>query len=163
MRALFVLLLSLIVGTAQGQEEWTTYRDPACGYAVEHPAAGFDITVTDTGLTLIEEGGAGQIDIYCASNAGRRSPAGFEQVLAEAERIREITYSRSGSSWLALSGYYQADQQRGDDLIFYAKFMFSSDLSQLGAFEASYPATDRQRFDAIVERMEDSLTAPRED
>lgn len=160
MRALFVLLLSLIVATAQGQETWTTYRNSACGYAVEHPAAGFEVTVTDTGLALTEEGAAGQIDIYCATNAERRSPTGFEQVLAGAERIREITYSRSGRSWLAVSGYYQGDQKRGDDLIFYAKFMFSSDLSQVAAFEASYPATDRQRFDAIVERMEDSLTAP---
>ncbi|KQW77732.1 hypothetical protein ASC89_21485 [Devosia sp. Root413D1] len=161
MRAFFVLLLGLLASTAQGQEAWTVYRNAACGYAVEYPAAGFDITETDTGLTLIEQDAAGQIDIYCATNAERRSPAGFEQVLAGAERIREITYSRNGRSWLAVSGYYQADQARGDDLIFYAKFMFSPDLSQLSAFEASYPAGERQRFDAIVERMEDSLTAPR--
>jgi len=161
MRALFVLLLSLIVGTAQAQEAWTVYRNAACGYAVEHPVAGFDVTVTDTGLTLIEQGAAGQIDIYCATNAQRRSPAGFEQVLAGEERIREITYSRSGRSWLAVSGYYQADQERGDDLIFYAKFMFSADRSRLAAFEASYPASERRHFDAIVERMEDSLSAPR--
>ncbi|MDF2982581.1 MAG: hypothetical protein K0Q69_2353 [Devosia sp.] len=161
MRALFVLLFSLIAGTAQGREGWTVYQDAACGYALEHPVAGFDVTVTDKGLTLIEQGASGQIDIYCATNAERRSPASFERVLAGAERIREITYSRNGRSWLAVSGYYQADQERGDDLIFYAKFMFSADFSRLAAFEASYPASERQHFDAIVERMEDSLTAPR--
>lgn len=54
----------------------------------------------------------------------------------------------------------RGEEERGDELIFYAKFMFSTNLSHLAAFEASYPATDRKRFDAIVERMEDSLTSP---
>ena len=162
MRALNILsaavfLLSL---PAHGQERWSIYQNDLYQYVVAIPMAGFTASETEKGITLTEDGGRGQIDIYGATNPERLGPEQFKDALAGADRIREITYTRYGRSWLAVSGYFQGSEERGDDLIFYAKFMFSADRSQLAAFEASYPASDRQRFDAIVERMEDSLTAP---
>lgn len=161
MRVQLVVLSSLLCGVAHAQEPWAVYDNSAYGCVVEHPAEGFEGTITQKGLTLVENTGSGQIDIYGATNAERLSPADFKTVLADADRIREITYSRNGRSWLVVSGYYQGDDERGGDLIFYAKFMFSADLTRLCAFEASYPVPNRKHFDAIVERMEDTLTAPR--
>ncbi len=162
MRALNILFAAALVLSvpAYGEERWSTYRNDLYQYAVAHPTAGFTASETEKGITLIEDGGRGQIDIYGATNPEGLGPAQFKDALAGAERIREITYTRNGHSWLAVSGYFQGNEERGDDLIFYAKFMFSADRSRLAAFEASYPVTERKRFDAIVERMEDSLTAP---
>lgn len=162
-RAVYALLAASLIlgfGEVKGQESWGVYQNSLYGYAVEHPRAGFAVTESERGLTLTEEGGRGQVDIYGAANAEGLGPEEFEKALLGAERIREITYSRRGRTWLAVSGYYRGDEERGDDLIFYAKFMFSADLSQVAAFEASYPVTERRRFDAIVEQMEDSLTSP---
>jgi hypothetical protein len=162
LRALNILLAAALLLTipAYGQERWSVYKNDLYQYGVAHPTAGFTASETGKGLTLAEDGGRGQIDIYGATNPEGLGPAQFKDALAKAERIREITYTRNGRSWLAVSGYYRGDGERGGDLIFYAKFMFSPDRSRLAAFEASYPVSDRQRFDAIVERMEDSLTAP---
>jgi hypothetical protein len=80
--------------------------------------------------------------------------------LADAERIRQITYSRSGNSWFVVSGYYNRSSEEDADLIFYAKFMISADRQSVSAFEASYPISDKRRYDPIIERMEDTLTPP---
>lgn len=163
MRAIAVMLV-LAVGLGStaslGQAEWRSYENARFGYTAELPTTGFSATETDKGLTLLEEGGRGQIDIFGAANAERLGPAQYEQVLAGADRISEITYARRGQSWLVVSGYYKRDAQRGDNLIFYAKFMFSGDRRTIAGFEASYPSESREKFDPIVERMEDHLTAP---
>ena len=102
----------------------------------------------------------GQIDVYGAVNSKQLSPRDFEEALSAAERIREITYARRGASWFVISGYYLREDDRSDDLIFYAKFMFSPDRSRLAAFEASYPVADKARWAPIIEAMEDSFSAP---
>jgi hypothetical protein len=38
--------------------------------------------------------------------------------------------------------------------------MISNDDKSIAAFEASYPLSQKRRFDPIVERIEDSLTRP---
>ena len=154
------LLLTL---TAVGAPEihWQIYEDPAYGYEVELPLGTFTgARREDNGVILTETDGRGQIDVYGAVNTHGLSPREFEAELSDADRIREITYARRGRSWFVISGYYRREGDDSDDLIFYAKFMFSPDRERLSAFEASYPVSDKRRFDAIIERMEDSLTSP---
>lgn len=55
-----------------------------------------------------------------------------------------------------LSGHYT-----GDGLIYYAKYVFSPDLSQVGGFEISYAASEKVRMDPIVEHLEASFRGPR--
>ena len=164
-RLMYLLLVSMLAITAgvAAQIAWQGYRNPTYGYAIALPLGPFLITdaASEKGLTLVEEDGRGQIDIYGAVNSEALSPAEFEQALAGAERIREITYARRSNSWFVISGYYRREDDSSDDLIFYAKFMFSPDRNTLSAFEASYPISAKRRYDPIIERMEDSLTAPR--
>ena len=75
-------------------------------------------------------------------------------------RIRDVTFAVRGNSWFVLSGYYRRAGDESDDLIFYAKFMFSPDRSRFAGFEASYPEADRKRWEPIIEAMEDSFRAP---
>jgi hypothetical protein len=153
-------LLTLSAIGAQGIH-WQRYEDAAYGYEVDLPLGMFTGSRRDdNGVTLVEIDGRGQIDVYGAANTENLSPREFQAVLSGADRIREITYARRGQSWFVISGYYRREGDDSDDLIFYAKFMFSPDREHLSAFEASYPVRDKRRFDAIIERMEDSLTSP---
>lgn len=141
---------------------WETYRNPAYGYEISLPGSPFAVEERPEGegVTLIDIAGRGQIDVYGATNAENLSPREFEAVLAGAERIRDVTYSVRGESWFVLSGYYHREGDESDDLIFYAKFMFSPDRSRFAGFEASYPEGDRARWEPIIEVMEDSFRAP---
>ncbi len=162
MRILVSLLLTLIAVefTLAAPLDWQTYRHPERGFSIALPVEGFSSAPTGRGVTLLEAEGRGQIDVYGAANAAGLTPREFEAALLGAERIREVTYSRRGASWFVISGYYHRENDTSDDLIFYAKFMFSPDGATLSAFEASYPLADRVRFDPIIERMEDTLTRP---
>ena len=162
MRLLPALVLAVLALLPLSAGAWETYRNPSYGYAIALPGAPFAVEERPDkqGVTLIDIAGRGQIDVYGAENAEDLSPREFEAVLGEAERIREITYARRGKSWFVLSGYYHREGDDSDDLIFYAKFMFSPDRSRFAGFEASYPEGDRARWDPIIEAMEDSFRAP---
>jgi hypothetical protein len=162
MRLLPALVLAVLALLPLPAGAWETYRNPTYGYAIALPGAPFAVEERPDkqGVTLIDIAGRGQIDVYGAENAEGLSPRAFEAVLAEAERIREVTYAWRGKSWFVLSGYYHREGDDSDDLIFYAKFMFSPDRSRLAGFEASYPEGDRARWDPIIEAMEDSFRAP---
>jgi hypothetical protein len=157
---LFAAILGLLPSAVAAQVSWADYSNSLYGYSIEYPAEGFSISQSEKGLSLIEDGGRGQIDVYGAANVDQATPRKFEAVLRKADRIRRVTYSRGGGTWLAISGYYRREGDVQDGLIFYAKFMFSLDLSHLAAFEASYPVEDKKRYAPIIERMEDTLTAP---
>lgn len=159
--AAFVLLLS--ASLAVGQDiEWRRYVNDDFGYRIDLPLGLFEITESkDAGLSLTEVDGLGQIEIYGAYNELGLSTADFADELSQADRIDEVTYRTGGRSWFVLSGYYAREGQEVEDLIFYAKFMFSADRSRVAAFEISYPLADKRRFDRIVARLERSLRAPR--
>ena len=164
MRALLPLFLAAVLAVAAAPAGASQlYWNPTYGYEIELPGGPFAVEEAPNGkgVTLIDSAGRGQIDVYGAQNAENLSPREFEAVLGRAERIRDITYARRGSSWFVISGYYHREGDESDDLIFYAKFMFSPDRTRLAAFEASYPEADRARWDPIIERMEDSFRAPR--
>ena len=163
MRLLPALVVAILALLPLPAGAWETYENPAYGYAIALPGSPFAVEerADKEGVTLIDIAGRGQIDVYGAANAENLSPREFEAVLAGAERIRDVTYARRGKSWFVLSGYYFREGDDSDDLIFYAKIMFSPDGARLAGFEASYPEADRARWDPIIEAMEDSFRAPR--
>jgi hypothetical protein len=143
------------------EDEWSFYQDPDFGFTIEVPTGVMEqLAEAPRGVRFREIGGSGLLDVYGGANSARLNP---EEIAAELERnpqIGEVTYRASGDRWVALSGYYTRADYAGDDLIFYAKFMFNDDLSHLSAFEISYPERERMRFAPIVEHMEDTLSAP---
>jgi hypothetical protein len=162
MRLIIILAMFLFTASGGTAGEWQRYTDPAFGYEVELPDEGFDTDADPArnGLTLYEQNGRGQIDVYAISNDQRLGLKELRDALSRAERIRQITYSRAGASWFVISGYYRRASDEKGDLIFYAKFMLSADRRSFSAFEASYPAGDKERYDPIIERIEDTLTRP---
>lgn len=163
MRLLVTLLVFVLGAGPTLAFEWRHYSDPIFGYSVIVPDEGFDIEADPArnGLTIYERDGRGQIDVYAIRNDHGLSLAELKSALSRAERIKQITYSRAGTSWFVISGYYKRPVGEDTDLIFYAKFVISKDHESIAAFEASYPISEKALFDPIIERMEDSLTRPR--
>ncbi|HEV7276808.1 MAG TPA: hypothetical protein VGN80_11005 [Devosiaceae bacterium] len=142
---------------------WQYYEDPELGFTIDLPLAQFELIEDDAGpevMRLYERGGDAMIEVYGGENVEGLSAAGFADMLSRADRIAEVTYRTGGRSWFVLSGYYERLGFEAQELIFYAKFMFSPGLERFAAFEISYPADEKQRFDALVERLEASFRRP---
>lgn len=160
---LAVLLFALSLPALAQGPGWERYEVPEPGFSIELPLADFEALGDDGGpemLRLYERGGDAMIEVYGGENADGLSAAGFADMLSHADRVAEVTYHTGGRSWFVLSGYYRRLGFEEEELIFYAKFMFSPDLERFAAFEISYPADEKQRFDAVVERLEVSFRRP---
>jgi hypothetical protein len=162
LRAAIGLVLLAFATSAQARTaDWSNYENSTYGYRVDIPAGQFAVREQNSEkLTLQEVGGLGEIDVYGATNPNRATPGEFAAALEHATRIKDITYRASGRGWLVLSGHYNREGGEAEDLIFYAKFMFSADRSLLSAFEISYPLRLKKQFDPVVARMERTLRAP---
>ena len=143
--------------------DWRVYRDTVFDFSVEIPFALFEPAPEGgRGLRLYEIGGGpARLDVYGAENAQGLSPEEFVAMLYEGEPIGEVTYRAGGKNWFVLSGYYAVEAPSDDQMIFYTKFMFSSDGKRISAFEIGYPKQDKALFDPIVERLEQTLSPPR--
>lgn len=143
------------------QVNWERYEDPQYGFSAELPYGAFEPLGEEGsgGLTLREVGGSGQISIY-GGDAGGLTLESFAERLSSGEEVRTITYQAGGNSWFVLSGYYEPEAA-GERLIFYTKVLLSADRESFSAFEISYDPAEKQRFDPLVSRIEDSFTRPR--
>jgi hypothetical protein len=163
MRIMLATAFMLLLAVAAPAADWRHYSDPEFGYSIDLPEDGFEVEVdaVGNGLTLYDRKGRGQIDVYAFRDDEELNLRRIRAELENADRIKQITYSRSGASWFVISGYYRRPDDEASDLIFYAKFMLSADRRVLSAFEASYPVAEKRRYDPIIERIEDTLTRPR--
>jgi hypothetical protein len=160
--ALLLLPASALAQGDGGAINWTGYSDPDFGFSVDLPLGLFEPVEQEAGLglTLIEMDGTGQLSIYGGAAAGLTLDQ-FAERLSAGEQVRTITYQTGGNSWFVLSGDYAPDDHGGPPLIFYTKVLLSPDGDSFSAFEISYPRHDKARYDAIVERIEGSITRPR--
>jgi hypothetical protein len=143
------------------EPDWMIYQDAEFGFTLELPLHLFqEVENTEKGIQLREASGDGLLEVYGVENAEYLSPDEIATVLEDDPQITEVTYQASGANWIVLSGYYERESYESGELIFYAKFMFNANRSRISAFEISYPERDRDRYDSIVERLEESLSRP---
>ena len=155
--ALVVMFVLALVHPSAGLE-WRQFGDPDLGFRVSLPVDLFtDRTVKGSSLHFSDSTGDVVLDLYGAKNAERLPPTTVADQLALSDRIDEVTYRRHGRSWFVLSGYYAREGYEPHDLVFYTKFMFSSDRARFTAFEISYPAAMKDELDHVVERIEDTF------
>jgi len=148
----------VLVGTA-GATSWSSFRDPTGRYAIELPTDTFEYVATGEAghLTLSEKGGDAIIDVYSGRNIKHLTPGKFIDELAGAPRIADVTYTARGRTWFVISGHYVRENADVGPLIYYAKFVFSADLSKFAAFEISYSVAEKRRIDSIVTHLEKTL------
>lgn len=140
-------------------QSWERHVDDGLGFSIELPTERFEAVASADGrLQLSEIDGTAQLDIFGVQNPEALSLAQFRSMMEAADPTRRITYRAAGGNWFVLSGYLEGERE---PTIFYAKFMLNRARTALSAFEISYPAAEKARFDATVERIEDSLTSPR--
>jgi hypothetical protein len=156
------LLLGL-VGQAEAAS-WSTFHDPEGRFSIELPTEAFQSSPgsAEAGhFTFSEVGGGAIVDIYSGRNVQGLKPRDFIRTLSSSPRIADVSYSAAGTTWFAISGHYVREATDEADLIYYAKFVFTSDLSKFAAFEISYPVREKLRMDPIVTRLERALALTR--
>ncbi len=155
---LFALAICLALAGAALAEDWQRYYSPA-GFSISVPVGRFSVESESEGrLSLREEDGSAQIDVFGVTNAESLGVGQFMDMIEAADPSRRTTYRAAGNSWFVLSGYLDDEPV---PTVFYAKFMLNREGTALSAFEISYPASRKFVFDPLVETMEDSLTSPR--
>jgi hypothetical protein len=142
---------------------WSRLIDPGGQFVIDVPTPSFRQEVSDKAShkTFIEVDGAAIIDVYAGRNLKRMVPTAFIQELSHAPRIEDITYAAQGRSWFAISGHYVREGAGQGALIYYAKFVFTADLTRFAAFEISYPVTEKRAMDPVVTHLEKSLRLTR--
>jgi hypothetical protein len=154
----FALAAWIPAGAQEAQ--WARYVDPQFGFSADLPYGAFEpLEEEGPGLTLGEVGGNGQISIYGGDASGLTLDV-FAERLTSGNEVRSITYRAEGNSWFVLSGFYEPETG-GEPLIFYTKVLLSADRQTFSAFEISYDADEKARYDRLVDRIEDSFTRPR--
>jgi hypothetical protein len=156
-----VVAVAVLMGAAgyTSAASWERYVSDAMGYTLSIPIDRFALEEETQGrLSFRQIDGSAQLDVFGVTNPERLTVAEFQAMMEAADPNRHITYRAAGASWFVLSGYLEDELE---PTIFYAKFMLNSRGTALSAFEISYPEAHKAQFNAVVERMEDSLTSPR--
>ena len=110
-------------------------------------------------MALREIGGEATVNLYGGPAQGMTREALERRLENGAQGTTTTTYKAGGESWFVLSGYYDGGER--PDTIFYTKVMFSPDHQTFSAFEITFPAQDKPRFEPLVEHFEDKFTRPR--
>ncbi|GHA17642.1 hypothetical protein GCM10007989_11050 [Devosia pacifica] len=156
---LLVFAVLSVPATAQGNLGWSSYDDRTFGYTVDIPGALYSPAESSAGSqTYLTSSGEGQLSVFGAPNTEGYTTSQLEQAVRDSGQIPNITYSAGGERWFVLSGLSR--QADGTDLIVYTKFLLNRDRSAFSAFEISYPADQKARYNAVVTRIEKSLRAP---
>ena len=134
--------------------EWSFARDPDLGFAYSYPS---------NVLSRLEGDGKPSFHYFASEdsaakflaggwvNSEGQSPESFKRWVTEnVGGYDELTYRPRGRSWFVLSGY------RGDQ-IYYEKVMFSCGGELVNVFAITYPIAERNVYDPIVERMENTF------
>jgi hypothetical protein len=139
---------------ASAATTWVSEIEPTFGYAYSYPAGTFAPIANDDKphfRYFASSASDAEFLVGAWQNSKQQTPEAFKRWLIEnLGGYDELTYRPRGRSWFVMSGY------RGDS-IYYEKVMFSCRAVLVNVFAISYPADQRQFYDQVVERMEDSF------
>lgn len=152
--AAFAALAIAALPVSATDSRWTLEKDPDLGLRYSYPAHVFSRVEGDGKPYFHYFASASSEAKFLVggwNNAKGQSPAAFKQWLIEnVGGYDELTYRPRGRSWFVMSGY------RGES-IYYEKVMFSCGGSVVNVFAITYPVKQRDLYDTIVERMEDTF------
>ena len=146
------LVLAIVAGNgAEARGDWSARQDPQFGFTYSYPAVLFSPAEGErpSFYYFRSEQTDAKFLVGAWNNEKGSTPDEFKHwMLTHAEGYEDITYQPRGQSWFVLSGH------RGDQ-IYYEKTIFSCGGRVVNVFAIAYPELERQRFDPVVERMED--------
>jgi len=149
-----VVLALVLMSASEAAARWELQTDPELGFRYSYPAEVF-LPLKGDGKPYFHYFASPSSDakflVGAWNNARGQSPEGLKSWLIEnVGGYDDTTYRPKGRSWFVLSGY------RGDS-IYYEKVMFSCGGSLVNVFAITYPVVQRERYDPIVERIEDTF------
>ncbi|MEZ5839465.1 MAG: hypothetical protein R3D02_03210 [Hyphomicrobiales bacterium] len=156
------LAVLLGLGFAGAAERWTRYENARYGYAIDVPVDLFAMgpaPENNDGRDFDGVDGASHLAVWGSFNALELSVEGYADFLAD-DPDTTVTYRVVRDHWLVLSGYRRGDFAGGGERIFYTKAVFSGDLSTVSHFDMTYAKAAKRRFDPVIRRLSESLTAP---
>ena len=156
------LLLTLVtVGlflASEGQaSRWSTQQDDKYGFSYSYPVELFAEVEGERPSFRYFQSSESEAKFMVGAWDSERgeTPSHFKQwMLTNADGYEDITYQPRGRTWFVLSGHR-------DDQIYYEKVIFSCGGRVVNVLAISYPEADRDMFDQVVERMEDSFKGGR--
>ena len=161
------LLTSLIIllffcsaqrpGGRGNPDGWQSYRNERFGLSLSYPGKVFQIdrkSEAGDGVVFGARDTDARLLVGALPNhSDRHTVATYQDFVARKSYASyRILYRPRGNTWFVLSG-------EGDGKIFYEKVVFSCSGRLINSFALIYPAVDRQTFDPIVERVEDTFRA----
>jgi len=159
--AIAIGMLSLLVGSgvlgeaqAALARDWREYRNERYGFSLQYPADIFAVERTaqaGDGQVFVSKIGNARLLVGAFVNEKGYSPASYLAYIArESYGGYAIGYQRLGGSWFVLSG-------DGRGKVFYEKVVFSCAGRLITSFALLYSVADRDTFDPIIERIEDTF------
>ena len=134
--------------------DWTEYRNERFGFSLGYPGSVFAVerkTDAGDGQVFVASDGDARLLVGALVNDSAYTPATYQEYVARHSYGEyKIGYRRLGSSWFVLSG-------EGNGRVFYEKVMFSCGGRLINSFAMIYPVAQRQIFDPIVERVENTF------
>ena len=160
LRPSFTLLIAAFaVGAlSAATPPWLFEKDSHFGFRYAYPRTLFTETSGDgkPGFHYFaSQDSAAEFLVGGWNNRKGQTPELFKHwLIANAGGYDDVTYRPRGRSWFVLSGY------RGSD-IYYEKVMFSCAGQVVNVMAITYPEAERDLYDSVVERMEDSFRPAR--
>lgn len=158
LRTLIALLvapsLALAQPSANTDESWGPYENARFGMKLVYPQDVFvpDHTKsTEAGQLFVSSDGAARLLIGAIENGEKHTPSSYQHYIAgESYQGFTFDYAPVGGTWTVLSG-----KKKGT--MFYQKVIFTCSGRIINTFALTYPVAERQTYDPIVERIEDSF------
>jgi hypothetical protein len=146
--------------TVTETQGWSTYRNDRFGFQLSYPGGLFQPQETpnaDSGaLWTSTDGGARLIATAAPNETGMTLEAYRDFVMAETYADARFGYAPVKDTWFVLSG------QKGD-MMFYERITFVCQGRFIYGWQVNYPASQRRKFEAIIEAMHRSYKPGRGD
>ena len=155
------LIILMFLAPLRAQEAsnpggWQSYRNERFGLSLSYPGEVFEVERTSEagdGVVFVARDTDARMLVGALLHQERQTIASYQEFVARKSYADyQIHYRPRGNTWFVLSG-------EGDGKIFYEKVVFSCGGRLINSFALIYPAAERQTFDPIVERVEDTFRA----
>ncbi|MEQ1612661.1 MAG: hypothetical protein ABL904_07890 [Hyphomicrobiaceae bacterium] len=147
-----LLMAGTAVSTAAEVAEtqgWATYKNERFGFRLSYPDGLFTPKATpnsDSGAVWTTADGARLLATATQNDSAETIESYKEFVMRESYGDAKFDYTPVKGTWFVLSG------QKGDT-IFYERITFVCQGRYIYGWQANYPASQRRKYDAIVEAI----------
>jgi hypothetical protein len=139
-------------------QDWSTYRNERYGFQLAYPGGLFlqkETPRPENGALWTTADGAARLIATAAANEAAGTLASYREfVMAETYADARFDYAPVKATWFVLSG------QKGD-MIFYERIDFVCQGRFIYGWQLNYPASQRRKFDLIVEAIHRSYKVGR--